>query len=92
MAYGEKKARPRGRAASRSAPLGVSFRLPAHARLAPARLTVVRVRMMVGANDRHAGKVTATRELVNVAARGMHAAATLTTTDYRRPNCARRTL
>jgi len=53
---GEKKARPFGRAASRSAPPGVSSRLPVHARLAPARLAVVRMHMMVGANDRHGGQ------------------------------------
>jgi len=73
---GQKKARPSGRAASRSAPLEVSFRLPAHARLAPARLTVVRMRMMVDASDRHAGNLTAARGLVNVTARGMHAPGT----------------
>jgi len=57
----------------------VGFRLPAHARLAPARQAVVMVRMMVDANDRHAGNLTATRGLVNVTARGMHDAGTIPT-------------
>jgi hypothetical protein len=50
------------------------------------------MRMMVGANDRHAGNLTATRELVNVAARGMHRAATRTTAASGWPNCVHQAL
>jgi hypothetical protein len=57
----------------------VGFRLPAHARLAPARQAVVMVRMMVDAKDRHGRNLTATRGPVNVTARGMHDAGTLPT-------------
>ena len=76
VAYGEKKARPIRTGCEPIGAAGVCSRLPAHARLAPARLTVVRMRMMVDASDRHAGNLTATRERVNVTARGMHALGT----------------
>jgi hypothetical protein len=48
--------------------------------------------MMVDANDRHAGNLTATRGRVNVTARGMHAAGTLPMNGSGRPICAHKTL
>jgi hypothetical protein len=50
------------------------------------------MRMMVDANDRHAGNLTAACGRVNVTARGMHAASALMLNGGERSICAHKTL